>query len=199
MLAKGAQAAGLVAVRPDFTGHQLCDAEPYVQGLKASAPFHPTAAGELAIAIADEAALRGRQATPSPTSSSPASPAPSGSGQTGSAAERSDQEWSGEQTAGNDPLAHVAAEPQAEVTSAAEAPVDIIASQSQCGQRVRAAWGNWLVVVTADQGGEHVALAGIVVTAAQHHAARRAAQPGVGTAASWVHRDQSLILVPLHS
>jgi hypothetical protein len=84
--AKGAQAAGLPAVRPDFTGHQLCDAEPYVQGLKATAPFHPTAAGGLAIAIADEAALRGRPAEPSPAASltsgpAASSPAPSGSGQ----------------------------------------------------------------------------------------------------------------------
>jgi hypothetical protein len=32
VLAKGAQASGLTAVRPDFTGHQLCDPVPYVQG-----------------------------------------------------------------------------------------------------------------------------------------------------------------------
>lgn len=34
-------------------------AEAYVQGLKDRAPFHPTAAGELAIALADEEALIG--------------------------------------------------------------------------------------------------------------------------------------------
>ena len=47
VLAKGAQGAALIVVRPDFTGHQLCDPEPYVQNLKAAAPFHPTPAGEL--------------------------------------------------------------------------------------------------------------------------------------------------------
>ena len=54
VLANGAQAAGLSSVQPDFTGHQLCDPGPYVQGLHASAPFHPTPAGQLAIALADQ-------------------------------------------------------------------------------------------------------------------------------------------------
>ena len=76
VLAKGAQASGLTPVRPDFTGHQLCDPEPYVQGLKAAAPFHPTPAGELAIALADERALR-HQASPGPSSPAPSSPTPS--------------------------------------------------------------------------------------------------------------------------
>ena len=76
VLAKGAQASGLTAVRPDFTGHGLCDPEPYVQGLKAAAPFHPTPAGELAIALADEQALR-HQASPGPSPAAPSTPAPS--------------------------------------------------------------------------------------------------------------------------
>jgi lysophospholipase L1-like esterase len=57
VLADGAQASSFTAVRPPFAGHALCDPEPYVQGLKDPAPFHPTAAGELAIALADEQAL----------------------------------------------------------------------------------------------------------------------------------------------
>ena len=76
VLAKGAQASGLTAVRPDFTGHQLCDPEPYVQNLKAAAPFHPTPAGELTIALADEQALR-HQAARGSSSPAPSTPAPS--------------------------------------------------------------------------------------------------------------------------
>lgn len=58
VLANGAKATGFLAVQPDFTGHALCDAVPYVQGLRARAPFHPTLAGELAIALTDAQALR---------------------------------------------------------------------------------------------------------------------------------------------
>jgi len=36
----------------DFGGHELCSADPWVQGLGAPAPFHPTAAGQQAIAQA---------------------------------------------------------------------------------------------------------------------------------------------------
>ena len=74
VLTKGAQAAGAASARPDFTGHQLCDPGPYVQGLHDSAPFHPTPAGELAIALADEHALRHRTAPsqqPQPSGSQP--------------------------------------------------------------------------------------------------------------------------------
>jgi hypothetical protein len=59
--------AGGRAVRPDFSGHRLCDSGPSVQGLPASAPFHPTAAGEVAVALADEQALH-CQASPMPSS-----------------------------------------------------------------------------------------------------------------------------------
>jgi lysophospholipase L1-like esterase len=58
VLANGARASGLIAVRPDFSGHALCDEDSYVQGLRARAPFHPTLAGELAIALADVQALQ---------------------------------------------------------------------------------------------------------------------------------------------
>lgn len=36
----------------DFTGHELCTSDPWVQGPTASAPFHPTAQGQQAIADA---------------------------------------------------------------------------------------------------------------------------------------------------
>lgn len=58
VLAKGSEQFGFTSVRPDFTGHELCTAQPYVQGPGAVAPFHPTAAGQLAIALADQAVLR---------------------------------------------------------------------------------------------------------------------------------------------
>lgn len=35
-----------------FSGHELCSSEPWVQGISDSAPFHPTASGEEAIARA---------------------------------------------------------------------------------------------------------------------------------------------------
>jgi lysophospholipase L1-like esterase len=41
----------------DFTGHGLCSADSWVQGLQAVAPTHPTAAGQQAIARAVAAAL----------------------------------------------------------------------------------------------------------------------------------------------
>lgn len=58
VLRRGAEAAGATPVRPDFTGHGLCDPQPYVQGVNAAAPFHPTTAGQLAIALADQQAMR---------------------------------------------------------------------------------------------------------------------------------------------
>lgn len=39
----------------DFSGHDICSTQPWVQGLNAAAPFHPTAQGQTAIA---EAVLR---------------------------------------------------------------------------------------------------------------------------------------------
>jgi lysophospholipase L1-like esterase len=58
VLAKGAAQFRFLSPQPDFTGHDLCSPLPYVQGLGAAAPFHPTAAGQLAIALADQAVLR---------------------------------------------------------------------------------------------------------------------------------------------
>ena len=58
VLSNGATAAADIPVQPDFTGHALCDAGSYVQGVNDPAPFHPTGAGELAIALADEQALQ---------------------------------------------------------------------------------------------------------------------------------------------
>ena len=57
VLSRGAEAAGFLTALPDFAGHSVCDPTPYVQGLKATAPFHPTPAGGLAIALADASAL----------------------------------------------------------------------------------------------------------------------------------------------
>jgi hypothetical protein len=69
VLENGARETGLVAVRPDFSGHAICDPEPYVQGLHGRAPFHPTVAGQLAIALADTEAVQRIQESPSPTAS----------------------------------------------------------------------------------------------------------------------------------
>jgi hypothetical protein len=76
VLAKGAEATSLAAVRPYFTGHQLCGSEPYVPGLKAAAPSHPTPAGELATALADEQALRLQTTPASPRRPLPPRPPP---------------------------------------------------------------------------------------------------------------------------
>ncbi|MDA8269888.1 MAG: SGNH/GDSL hydrolase family protein [Actinomycetota bacterium] len=61
VLSKGAQASSFVSVNPSFAGHALCDSQPYVQGIRSLAPFHPNAAGELAIALADEHAIQGQK------------------------------------------------------------------------------------------------------------------------------------------
>ena len=58
VLARGAAQFGFSSPQPDFAGHQLCTPQPYVQGLDAAAPFHPTELGQLAIALADQAAVR---------------------------------------------------------------------------------------------------------------------------------------------
>jgi lysophospholipase L1-like esterase len=57
ILANGAKTAAFATAAPNFTDHGLCSDQPYVQGLSAAAPFHPTPGGELAIALADEQAL----------------------------------------------------------------------------------------------------------------------------------------------
>jgi hypothetical protein len=57
VLAEGAQVFGFGVADPQFTGHELCTSYPYVQGPDDPAPLHPTATGELAIALADQQAL----------------------------------------------------------------------------------------------------------------------------------------------
>ena len=73
VLSTGAAEFGYASVQPSFAGHQLCSPQPYVQGPGALAPFHPTAAGQLAIALADQVALThqsGSPATPQPADGS---------------------------------------------------------------------------------------------------------------------------------
>ena len=78
VLAKGAAEFGFTSVKPDFTGHQLCTTQPYVQGLDDPAPFHPTVMGQLAIALADQAALNSPHLPSSSAVATPsASPTPS--------------------------------------------------------------------------------------------------------------------------
>ena len=70
VLAQGAQTFGFGVTGPQFTGHELCSADPYVQGPDDPAPLHPTAEGELAIALADQQALpkvEGLVPSPSPS------------------------------------------------------------------------------------------------------------------------------------
>lgn len=50
VLAEGAAAFGFASAAPSFDGHALCADESWVQGMAAQYPFHPNAAGELAIA-----------------------------------------------------------------------------------------------------------------------------------------------------
>jgi hypothetical protein len=52
VLVEGAKAFGFTSVMPTFEGHELCSTQPWVQGLGDEYPFHPNAAGELAIAAA---------------------------------------------------------------------------------------------------------------------------------------------------
>jgi len=65
-LGLSATSFGFAAVDPSFLGHELCSAQSFVQGLSAAAPLHPNAAGELAIALADERPLL-NPAPPHPT------------------------------------------------------------------------------------------------------------------------------------
>jgi hypothetical protein len=74
VLADGAESFGFDAVAPSFAGHELCTQQSFVQGLDDAAPLHPNAAGEIAIALADEEALL-NPAPPRPTGA--ATPTPS--------------------------------------------------------------------------------------------------------------------------
>jgi hypothetical protein len=74
VLAQGAQTFGFGVADPPFTGHELCTADPYVQGPDDPAPLHPTATGELAIALADQQVLPGLEGlVPAPAATPPAS------------------------------------------------------------------------------------------------------------------------------
>jgi hypothetical protein len=78
VLAQGAETFGFGVTEPPFAGHELCTADPYVQGPGDPAPLHPTAAGELAIALADQQVLpkvEGLVPAPSPTPSVSQGPA----------------------------------------------------------------------------------------------------------------------------
>ncbi|HEY6789919.1 MAG TPA: hypothetical protein VI365_21675, partial [Trebonia sp.] len=57
VLGQGARAFHFGVAQPQFTGHDLCATEPYVQGPSDPAPLHPNVQGELAIALADEQAI----------------------------------------------------------------------------------------------------------------------------------------------
>jgi GDSL-like Lipase/Acylhydrolase family len=74
VLARGAHTFGFGVVQPRFTGHELCTADSYVQGPSDPAPLHPTAAGELAIALADQQALPDLVPAPAVSPSVSASP-----------------------------------------------------------------------------------------------------------------------------
>jgi hypothetical protein len=41
----------------DFTGHELCTANPWIQGVQDEAPYHPTTLGQMAIARSVSTAL----------------------------------------------------------------------------------------------------------------------------------------------
>ena len=72
VLASGAQTFGFGVADPPFAGHELCTADPYVQGPDDPAPLHPTATGELAIALADQQALAKLLQSPAPAASASA-------------------------------------------------------------------------------------------------------------------------------
>ncbi len=52
VIEQGARGFGFAVAQPRFGGHELCTDQPWVQGMRDPAPFHPTAAGELAITAA---------------------------------------------------------------------------------------------------------------------------------------------------
>jgi lysophospholipase L1-like esterase len=74
VLRQGAGLFGFGVAAPRFTGHELCTADPWVQGPADPAPLHPNAAGDLAIALADEQAFP--LLSPSPVVLPSVSPSP---------------------------------------------------------------------------------------------------------------------------
>ncbi len=79
VLQQGANLFGFGVATPRFTGHELCTPDPWVQGPTDPAPLHPNAAGDLAIALADQQAFPllnpAPVQLPSPSPSATASPA----------------------------------------------------------------------------------------------------------------------------
>jgi len=79
VLQQGANLFGFGVATPRFAGHELCTSDPWVQGPSDPAPLHPNAAGELAIALADQQAFPLLSPPPvqlpSPSPSPTASPA----------------------------------------------------------------------------------------------------------------------------
>ena len=75
VLAQGAASFGFGVADPRYQGHELCTTNPYVQGPTDPAPLHPNAAGELAIALADEQAFP--TLSPTPIELPSTSPSPS--------------------------------------------------------------------------------------------------------------------------
>jgi lysophospholipase L1-like esterase len=78
VLQQGAGLFGFGVAAPRFAGHELCTSDPWVQGPSDAAPMHPNAAGELAIALADQQAFPLLSPSPvqlpSPSPSSTAAP-----------------------------------------------------------------------------------------------------------------------------
>jgi lysophospholipase L1-like esterase len=81
VLRQGAGLFGFGVAAPRFTGHELCTADPWVHGPADPAPLHPNAAGDLAIALADEQAFP--LLSPSPVALPSVSPSPPPSPATG--------------------------------------------------------------------------------------------------------------------
>jgi lysophospholipase L1-like esterase len=75
VLAQGAASFGFGVADPRYQGHELCTSDPYVQGPTDPAPLHPNAAGELAVALADEQAFPAL--SPAPVVLPATSPSPS--------------------------------------------------------------------------------------------------------------------------
>jgi hypothetical protein len=72
VLAEGAQVFGFGVADPPFTGHELCTSDAWIQGPGDPAPLHPTATGELAIALADQLVLPTLQGLTPASATSPA-------------------------------------------------------------------------------------------------------------------------------
>lgn len=88
VLESGAATFHFAVARPGFEGHELCSKQPFVQDATGKAPLHPTAAGELAIALADQQALGAIEADRAahPDRTAQPGPTPTGGGTPGTTA-----------------------------------------------------------------------------------------------------------------